>query len=329
MKDFLDKYDSEFPRYDMLRKQLESVILTLLESESIELFTIEGRVKTKNSIASKISRKAYINPLDEIEDLCGIRVICYYESDLDKIESIIRNEFLVISGSDKQREIDVDRFGYSSRHFIVKIKDEWLNFPTVRTLNGLKAEIQVRTMLMHTWAAISHKLLYKQENDAPREIKRNLSMLSALIELADEKFDQIKSEKIKYQEKILDYQGAIHNEEPLNSDNLIVLISKYSPNRKIIEERLPRILNEIKEYDSNVGDFEKRIKACMPYIENMEREEGLFQGGREPPIWTLEGFCRTVLDLTCDDYFSSRWSTPDHSYGDITEKYRNLIKNSQ
>ncbi|QHP81439.1 (p)ppGpp synthetase [Pectobacterium odoriferum] len=331
MTNFLDEYDNIRPLYDKLKNHLSDIMKDLLDTHSVEIFSIEGRIKEKESIISKVSRKTYVNPsVDDIEDLCGIRIICYYESDLNKIESIIRKEFPVISGSDKQLEIDVDRFGYSSRHFIVKFNAEWLKYPTARGLENLKAEIQIRTMLMHTWAAISHKLLYKQEDDAPREIKRNLSMLSALIELADEKFDQIKENKLQYQDKISKNKYVAHDNEPLNSDNLIFLVSKYSPNRETTKENLPKVLNEIKKYDNNIGDFEKRIQECLPYIDKLESDEAGYSGESKLPMWAVEGFCRTVLDLTCDDYFYSRWNrSSDNELQVITEKYRNLIKNRQ
>lgn len=60
--------------------------------------------------------------------------------------------------------------------------------PLFRDCDGLKVEEQLRTILMHVLAAISHKLLYKRENDAPNVLKRKLNRLSALIELADEQF---------------------------------------------------------------------------------------------------------------------------------------------
>ncbi|HDR2543600.1 TPA: hypothetical protein QCI29_004373, partial [Enterobacter mori] len=192
MNDYLDEYGRKIPLYTDLMEQTRATLIKMLEEEGISLFSVEGRVKTKESLELKISRKTYTSPMNDIDDLCGVRVICYYESDLDHIESVIKREYEIISESNKQKEMDVDRFGYSSRHFIVKIKDDWLAVPNYRGLGGLKVEIQIRTMLMHAWAAISHKLLYKQEDDAPREIKRNLSKLSALIELADEKFDAIK-----------------------------------------------------------------------------------------------------------------------------------------
>jgi len=326
MNNYLDEYKRKIPLYNELMEQTQRTLHKILEGEGVALFSIDGRVKTTESLESKVSRKTYSNPINDIEDLCGVRVICYYESDLNKIEDVIKREYDVISESDKQKEIDVDRFGYSSRHFIVKVKDEWLGVPSYRGLDGLKVEIQVRTMLMHAWAAISHKLLYKQEDDAPREIKRNLSKLSALIELADEKFDSIRKDKLNYKEKFEESNNAEFIIETLNSDSLVALVEKYSPGRELNELHLPEVLNEIRNYDSTVSDFELRIKKCLPYIDAMELEESEIAGPGELPLWGIVGFCRTVMDLTCDDYFARRWGDYSHYEAlEITERYRSMV----
>jgi hypothetical protein len=55
------------------------------------------------------------------------------------------------------------------------------------------AEIQVRTVLQHAWAAIDHKLAYKSDHTVPRELRRDLNRLSALLELADKEFSGLQA----------------------------------------------------------------------------------------------------------------------------------------
>jgi hypothetical protein len=59
---------------------------------------------------------------------------------------------------------------------------------------GKKAEIQVRTVLQHAWAAIDHKLRYKREREVPRELRRGLFRLSALLEVADKEFSRLRDQ---------------------------------------------------------------------------------------------------------------------------------------
>ena len=55
-------------------------------------------------------------------DLSGLRIILFSLSDLVKVENLIQNEFKVdqINSVNKIDQLDVDRFGYLSQHFIVQ-----------------------------------------------------------------------------------------------------------------------------------------------------------------------------------------------------------------
>ena len=56
---------------------------------------------------------------------------------------------------------------------------------------GFKAELQVRTVVQHAWATIDRSLRYNNEDDIPKEIKRRLFRVSALLEVADKEFSAI------------------------------------------------------------------------------------------------------------------------------------------
>ena len=144
--------------YEKLAGNIEVALKVLLEEAGIGYLAINCRIKSFDSFLKKIDRKHYDNPFVQIEDICGIRVICYYRSDMEKICEVISREFEVLEGEDKEELLDDNQFGYRSFHYIVKIREDWLAAPNYKGLGNLKAEIQVRTNLMHTWAEIEHKL---------------------------------------------------------------------------------------------------------------------------------------------------------------------------
>lgn len=305
MEDIEDKYAVRKPKFDGLMTALKFSLSHIIVKKDISLFELDGRVKTLDSIRNKMLRKSYIDPFDDIEDICGLRIVCYYTSDMDAVAELIKEEFHVLEESDKQKEAEDDRFGYLSRHYIVKLKNEWLTAPLYTDYEGLKFEIQLRTMLMHTWAAISHKLLYKKESDAPREVKRRLNRLSALIELADEQFNAIRQIKNEYVAKFESDEGDKNT--PLNSDGLILLVNKYSPGRITKDDDIPQFLSEIENYNMTISDFEYKIKLCLPYLDELEEKILRAQGFGNLPVWTIAGYCRTVMDMTSDDYYEGRW----------------------
>ena len=119
-----------------------------------------------------------------------MRVIVYYEKELNAISDLIEREFDVdwSNSADKRKARKPEEFGYQSIHYVVRLSESRRNLLEWHRLADLQAEIQVRTVLQHAWAAISHKLQYKREQDVPQILRRRLLRLSALLELADEEF---------------------------------------------------------------------------------------------------------------------------------------------
>jgi len=126
--------------------------------------------------------------------LCGLRVITYTLSDVKRVCALIEREFTLAPQHtvDKAKLLAPAEFGYRSRHFVGQLSPTRNTLAEWKRFAGLFAEIQVRTVLEHAWAAIDHALRYKRDEDVPTEQKRTLFRLSALLELADEDFDKLK-----------------------------------------------------------------------------------------------------------------------------------------
>lgn len=78
----------------------------------------------------------------------------------------------------------------------------------------LKLEIQIRSILQHTWAEIEHDIGYKSELEVPKSIRRKFSRMAGLLELADQEFDAIRVE-LKNYKKTSDAQAIKHPEKVL------------------------------------------------------------------------------------------------------------------
>lgn len=178
-----------------MRKELTSSKLTV------------GRRRSRASSTRSLARRKYSDPLAEMTDLSGMRIVLYYGSDVDRVNALIDGEFVVDHANSlrKSDELDPDRFGYISDHFVVSLSDERAALPEWRAYCDMRAEIQVRTALQHAWAAIDHKLRYKRAQDAPRELRRQLFRMSALLEVADDQF-----ESLRRQSEALDARNAAH-----------------------------------------------------------------------------------------------------------------------
>ncbi|WP_409259392.1 GTP pyrophosphokinase family protein [Pseudomonas sp. KCJK9009] len=325
--ELIQQYRDLKPKLARLKHNLLTALEDMITQKHVPIFAIESRIKDEDSLLGKISRKGYEPVLDNIDDLCGIRVICYYQTDIDTICQIIDDEFDVLSKEDKQSELDDDKFGYRSFHYVVKIKDEWLAHPSARGLDGLKAEIQVRTMLMHTWSAISHKLLYKKVSDAPAQLRRKLNRLSALIELADEQFDSIKDMKIEYKNVASKSDEIFKQRTELNSDDLLALRDKYFSDRNYNDDHIPSLLEDIRKTGFTMKTLVENIEHTLPILESMEQEEAE-NSDSALPMWGFAGVIRTILDLNSDKFYYGRKQTLPDYVTDSREKYRCILNSA-
>lgn len=316
-KEIKQKYEELKPLYERLAENITVALQGFLTNVKLDYFDIETRIKTLESISGKIDIKNYKSPFEEITDICGIRIITYYLSDLEIISNILKNEFDVVEVIDKQEEMEDDRFGYRSFHFIGKIKNSWLQAPNYRGLDELVFEIQFRTVLMHGWAAINHKLSYKKEMDVPKRFRRDLFRMSALIELADVQFERLRQEREDYANKIMIYEEEgekVSNlSESLNVDILRKILEFYFPERNDSEDDLSSVLQELNHLNIDSDVLVKKIKLAAPYLNEIEKEElnkgienGLFDKNTELPMWAKTGALRTVLDLTIKEYSENR-----------------------
>lgn len=170
------------------------------------------RVKETDSFIEKaLIRKSdkYKDPLSEITDQVGVRFVVLLLDDVDFIGKIVKN--MVNCDYEKCRDFEQekldnpDHFAYQSDHYIVKIKERF-NFNDVAIDSNTTCEIQIRTMLQHAYAEMSHVSDYKPsillpENEQ-KHIKRLLAKGSALIEITDDAFKDIKTMLTQYYDNI-------------------------------------------------------------------------------------------------------------------------------
>ena len=195
LEKFIEEYKEQYePLYKILAQRIADLLQDLLTEELIPVAYIEQRAKKSESLLDKLKRKHCKEPLEEIKDLAGIRVVTYYNDDVSRVCDIVSREFNVdpLHSNDKINELEVDEFGYRSFHLVCGFKEPRSNLPEWKRLSSLCFEVQVRSVLQHAWAAISHKLDYKSTSQAPQEIRRGLYRLSALLELADQEFASIR-----------------------------------------------------------------------------------------------------------------------------------------
>jgi hypothetical protein len=92
-----------------------------------------------------------------------------------------------------------------------------------RRFAGLKAEVQIRSLLQHVWAETEHDLGYKSSRSVPRLIRRRFARLAGMLEMADAEFVALREELAKYEREVPEQV----EEEPASVDLDKASLSAY------------------------------------------------------------------------------------------------------
>lgn len=212
VKDILSEFDGEKQRYDAFGQSVSDLLSRLLQNAKVEHLPIEHRTKDRQSLAGKLVRPEKVGKygsLTDITDIAGVRIVAFLQEDVRTICNLIYNNFDVDleNSVNKEQSLDPDRFGYASVHYVVSHNGDRARLPEFSMFNGLRCEIQVRTVLQHSWAAIDWKLRYKSSSEVPMTLRRKLYRISALLETADSEFSalalQVTKIRADYTESIL------------------------------------------------------------------------------------------------------------------------------
>lgn len=231
-RELMDKYKARIPLLEQLLEEVTYILEKCLPEKEIEIQRIEGRVKTIDSLLEKATRCEIANPLEEIQDQCGLRIVCLFLGQIDSIAALIRKNFTVLSEDNKIEHLDEHSFGYMAFHFICKLPADCAG-PRYDAIKQLPFEIQVRTIAMDTWATISHHIQYKKSLDVPRWLRKDFNALSALFYIADTHFEQFYLKAADSKQIITaSVESKDWRSVDLNVDTLRVFLRVKYPDRK-------------------------------------------------------------------------------------------------
>lgn len=192
---FIQEYPKAEGDHRDAAKSLVTLLHDMLDPLPIGIDAIAGRPKSQASIVQKVIRKEYGRPARQMTDLVAARVVTYYSPDVDVVVAELQNR-LDIDASlsvDKRSALTLSEFGYRSVHLIgLAPPPEVTRYPS---LNGRRFEIQVRSLLEHSWAEIEHQVVYKSGVIYPEPFRRRFAALAAMIEMVDSAFAEMRDEE--------------------------------------------------------------------------------------------------------------------------------------
>ncbi len=281
----------------MLRQLLEA----LLRPTDVGLESVRSRAKEVDSLRGKLERHPEYTALLQLPDLCGARVVVHSLDDVERASQLVRSEFEVHAEERRGAE-QAEAFGYASWHFLVSLRPPRSELPENVQYAGLRSEIQVRTVLQHGWALISHRLDYKTESEVPKEVRRRLFRVAALLETSDELFadfgravDDIRATYARVVDEIREAPVEVVEERrgaelPLDIDSLRAAwdtlpldvideaadLAEFSewqtPSEELVRSGLSLVLEEAEAAGlRSIGDLERAIQRLPEHAPAMKR----------------------------------------------------------
>ncbi len=119
--------------YEEFAFVVKNILAESLNESNILVHSIEARAKDLNSFGKKASTRSldnpnkpkYPNPLVEITDLAGLRVITFFPKTQESVSKSISAQFEIIEKSDKSEIlIKEEKFGYASIHYLICLTDD-------------------------------------------------------------------------------------------------------------------------------------------------------------------------------------------------------------
>lgn len=196
-----DQYDTRLINYLIpIAQGLENFFKEKLQDKLVRVDRISARAKSTDRFIEKAEKKLdgkpkYKDPLNEILDQVGVRIVTYYAQDVEIAASIIKKYLNAIEQKQLEPERD-EQFGYIGKHFILPIPSEALG-----DLEEDEApehfELQIKTLFQHAWAEVNHDIAYKPKHGPlDREHARLVAYAAAQAWGADRIFAEIADGRI-------------------------------------------------------------------------------------------------------------------------------------
>ena len=133
-KKAVEQYAKKRQLYDDFSWEIRNILEEAIESRNLKINEIQCRAKDEESFSKKVMTPSeqnpdepkYKNPMSEITDLAGVRVITFFPSTVDEISQLIQEEFEVIERVDHTASAEREqRLGYLSVHYLVRLGSNW------------------------------------------------------------------------------------------------------------------------------------------------------------------------------------------------------------
>lgn len=291
-----------FDIYKEVVQRLGATLTETLSKNDSDIFVkyVGGRVKSEDSLKKKMASDGLEYTKENLEknifDVAGLRVVCLYKDDIEKIVDKIEN-----SGIKIIKKKDYLRYpkssGYSGFHLIVEVPIQG---------KRINAEIQIRTLGMDLWSSLEHMVVYKQISNLEKFLSEDFEFflhhenglennslynsyeylnnpiklfdyLAVAINTADEKLSELNKKhrnRSNVENNLLNLDMSMYNEAMnILSDIMNKEISFVKDGRKLVEHKVGRVKEEKNVFSKLARNNIGSINDVDIYVEMAEMSD--------------------------------------------------------
>lgn len=188
-------YESRFPSLERVAERLSVFVRELLR-EVPRIDRVSSRAKDPERFATKAMKvneegaARYSDPLVQIQDQIGARVVVFYESDVEAVSKVVERYFRHLQREEHLPD-SPQEFGYVGRHWIFALPTDVVPADVEKCDVPRFFELQVKTLFQYAWAEASHDVEYKAPTDLTEDQHRRFAYGAALAWGADRVFEEL------------------------------------------------------------------------------------------------------------------------------------------
>ena len=153
------------------------------------IHNIQSRIKKKKSIEDKLHRLGHrdgvLNARDYLQDIAGIRMICYFVDDIYNMVAVLKKQSDLVIMKEKDYIAFPKPNGYRSYHIVVGMPVYCLD-----TMEYFPVEVQFRTMSMDFWASMEHRICYKKSPEHREILEQEFRKYAGVLQEIEEQFEK-------------------------------------------------------------------------------------------------------------------------------------------
>ena len=173
IEDLLQEYLKGLPRIDRVSARAK---------EPLRFITKAGKVEN--------GMPKYSDPLSQIQDQIGARVVVFYERDVVAVSARVEKYFHLFEKRLQIPETEWE-FGYFGLHYVLLLPREAVPTGVSEELAPEQFELQIKTLWQHAWSEANHDLAYKPSAELPAGSRRLMAYASAQAWGADRTFSEL------------------------------------------------------------------------------------------------------------------------------------------